>query len=257
MISQLKNIDNSMLDGMKQNHYSRRIKSHFQAYGTAYDFTRFFQISENGKFLGMISIFNASMMITSAQGCKFSGNIIDEISNFIRINKPASVELENCYAYEVLKGIEYEYATDKRTEFEFISHNMLPELNVDELPKLDDVFEILRQSFPSLAESYELWLTDTSHRVRRGLSQSFLLGDYTTATIQYIIDGTALIGHVATIPEERGKFHARTLLYWIGERLTKDGFTVKLFARPHRVSYYEEIGFKEIGTDIVLERKID
>ena len=72
--------------------------------------------------------------------------------------------------------------------------------------------------------------------------------------IQYIIDGTALIGHVATIPEERGKFHARSLLYWIGERLTLDGFCVKLFARPNRVSYYEEIGFKEIGTDIVLER---
>ena len=119
---------------------------------------------------------------------------------------------------------------------------------------LDDVFNVLKTSFPAIARSYELWLTDTSHRVRHGLSQSFLLGDFTTATIQYIIDGVALIGHVATIPEERGKFHARHLLYWIGERLTLDGFTVKLYARPHRVSYYEEIGFKEIGTDIVLER---
>lgn len=39
------------------------------------------------------------------------------------------------------------------------------------------------------------------------------VGDYTTATIQYIIDGVALVGHVGTIPEERGKFHARQLLY--------------------------------------------
>ena len=96
-------------------------------------------------------------------------------------------------------------------------------------------------------ETAKLWLTDTSHRVRRGLSQSFLLGNYTTATIQYIIDGVALVGHVGTIPEERGKFHARQLLYWIGEKLTQDGFQVRLFARPHRVSYYEEIGFKACG----------
>ena len=113
---------------------------------------------------------------------------------------------------------------------------------------------MLASSFPSIAENYELWITDTSHRVRRGLSQSFLLGDYTTATIQYIVDKVALIGHVATVPERRGEFHARRLLYWIGERLTLDGFTVRLFARPHRVSYYEEIGFKELETDIVFER---
>ena len=62
------------------------------------------------------------------------------------------------------------------------------------------------------------------------------------------------MGHVGTIPEERGKFHARQLLYWIGEKLTQDGFKVRLFARPHRVSYYEEIGFKACGIDLVLER---
>ena len=74
-------------------------------------------------------------------------------------------------------------------------------------------------------------------------------------TIQYIIDGVVLIGNVGTIPKERGKYHARNLLYWIGEKLTDDGFDVRLMARPHRVSYYEEIGFEEIDSDIVLERK--
>ena len=77
----------------------------------------------------------------------------------------------------------------------------------------------------------------------------------TTATVQYIIDKVALIGHVGTLPEYRGNHYARKLLYWIGEKLTADGFEVRLFARPHRVSYYEEIGFKKCGLDIVLERK--
>ena len=119
----------------------------------------------------------------------------------------------------------------------------------------DDVFKILAECFPAIKNNHGLWLTDTSHRVRRGLAQSFILDGCTTATVQYIIDKVALIGHVGTLPEERGKHHARKLLYWIGEKLTADGFDVRLFARPHRVSYYEEIGFKKCGLDIVLERK--
>ena len=164
------------------------------------------------------------------------------------------MEFEAEYSAKLAELTKTEYKGDKRTEFSFVAKNDIPPLDVNELPKLDDVFRILAPCFPAIKNSYELWLTDTSHRVRRGLSQSFLLGDYTTATIQYIIDGVALVGHVGTIPEERGKFHARQLLYWIGEKLTQDGFQVRLFARPHRVSYYEEIGFKACGIDLVLER---
>ena len=115
--------------------------------------------------------------------------------------------------------------------------------------------DLLILSFPVIAKGYDLLLTDTSHKVRRGLSQCFMLGNYTTATIQYICDNIALVGQVATIPEERGRFHARKLLYWIGEKLNKDGIIVRLFARSNRVSYYEEIGFKELNVDIVFERK--
>ena len=254
MIFESKNISNDLLDDLKSNHYSRRIKSHFYAYGDKYDFSRFFIIEDNNEQLGIISIFNSSMMISTMKKQSLNENILGELAHFILMNKPLAVELETDYAKSLERLLEREYKPDVRTEFEFASKNTLPSMDVNELPDLDDVFNVLKTSFPAIARSYELWLTDTSHRVRHGLSQSFLLGDFTTATIQYIIDGVALIGHVATIPEERGKFHARHLLYWIGERLTLDGFTVKLYARPHRVSYYEEIGFKEIGTDIVLER---
>ena len=257
MIFETKNSDNDLLDKLKQNHYSRRIKSHFFAYGNKYDFSRFFLVENNEERLGIISIFNSSMMISSFKNKTFNNDILKEIAQFVMMNKPSAVEFEPCYSEQLKKLLKSEYKPDVRTEFEFSSRNSLPNLNVNELPDLDYVFDVLKTSFPAIANSYEMWLTDTSHRVRHGLSQSFLLGDYTTATIQYIIDGTALIGHVATVPEERGKFHARHLLYWIGERLTLDGFTVKLLARPNRVSYYEEIGFKVIGTDIVLERIAD
>ena len=256
MIRQVFDNCEALLDSLEADHYARRIKSHFQAYGTKYDFARFFEITDDeGSPLGMIVIFNASMIVSSVRGKALDEARICELAQFILMNAPLVVELSVIYSDALRPLLEAEYTTDIRTQFEFSSRNALPQLDVNELPKLDDVFKVLASSFPSIAENYELWITDTSHRVRRGLSQSFLLGDYSTATIQYIVDKVALIGHVATVPERRGEFHARKLLYWIGERLTLDGFTVRLFARPHRVSYYEEIGFKELETDIVFERK--
>ncbi len=254
MIYETKSIDFEILNKLKPSNYTRRIKSHFAAYGTEYGFLRFFVVEDSGDKAGVIAIFNSTMIISSLTGRRFSDKLLEEIAGFISMNKPASVEFEAEYAKRLASLTAEEYKGDRRTEFSFITKNNLPALEVDELPRLDDVFGILASCFPGIKNSYQLWLTDTSHRVRRGLSQSFLLGDYTTATIQYIIDGVALVGHVGTIPDERGKFHARRLLYWIGERLTQEGFQVRLFARPHRVSYYEEIGFKECGIDLVLER---
>ncbi|MDE6150309.1 MAG: hypothetical protein K2F81_09530 [Ruminococcus sp.] len=255
MISEIKNIDKNLISKLKQNHYTRRIKSHFLAYGNEYDFCRFYTIKSDNEFVGLVSCFYSSMMISTVMDKTFSNSVLDEISDFILLNKPMSVELEECYSDYITERTQSVYSSEVRTEFRFMTKNILPDLSVEELPKLSDVFEILKKCFPAiLSDEHNLWLADTSHRVRRGMSQSFLLDKCTTATIQYIIDGTVLIGNVGTVPEERGKHHARNLLYWIGEKLTKDGFDVRLMARPNRVSYYEEIGFKEIGTDVVLER---
>lgn len=255
MISETKNIDNTVLNSLKKNHYSRRIKSHFYAYATDFAFSRFFVVSDNDDIIGIISVFNSTMITSTLENKSYSGNLLDEISGFVRMNKPMIVECEYVYAHYFADKLKDDYSYDIRTEFDFIAKHKLPPMSVNELPKLDDVFDVLKTSFPAIADSYELWITDTSHRIRHGLSQSFLLNDCSTATIQYIVDDIALIGHVATIPEMRGKHFARHLLYWIGEKLTEDGFKVKLLARPDRVSYYEEIGFKAVSSDIVLERK--
>jgi hypothetical protein len=223
------------------------------AYSVKYDFSRFFVIEHDGREVGVISLFNLSMIAAAICGETLGDEDIEEMALFIRMNKPCSVEIDPVYSESLGREISDMYTSECRTEFAYMRSGELPPLEIEECPALDDVFDILRESFPSLAQSYELWITDTSHRVRRGLSQSFLMGNYTTATIQYIIDKTALIGHVATRTEYRGHYYARRLLYWIGERLSKDGFDVRLFARPHRVSYYEEIGFAAVAHDTVFE----
>lgn len=254
MIKQIFTIETSTFVDLKENHYTRKIKSNYEAYGGKYDFCRFYEVIDT-KIEAIICIFNSSMIISTYKIFTMSAEIISDIATFVSMNKPGVIELEKVISQDLSVLIKEEYSDEERTAFEFREIFTPPEIKVDELPKLDDVFNILSESFLQLKNSYYLWLTDTSHRVRRGLSQTFLVGNYTTATIQYIIDGVALIGHVATLPEFRGKRHARELLYWIGDKLSKEGIKVHLFARENRVSYYEEIGFLPIFTDIVFERK--
>ncbi|MBE6836586.1 MAG: hypothetical protein E7509_01115 [Ruminococcus sp.] len=254
MIKKLDKITSDFFLKLTDDHYKRRVISNFDAYGTKYDFCCFFGLfRENDELLALINQFNSTMVVSCKDNADFSEMFCEDLLTLIFMNKPQTVEM-NVILADKIKDKLSEYEKCDRTEFEFVSKNHLPNMLVDECPKLDDVFSVLKTSFPVIANSYDLWLTDTSHKIRHGLSQCFMLGNFTTATIQYICDNTALVGHVATIPEERGRFHARKLLYWLGEKLNKEGVNVRLFARSHRVSYYEEIGFKEIGRDIVFER---
>lgn len=257
MIKTASGLSPTFLECLKDNHYTRRVKTNFQAYSCKYDFCRFFVLKDDDDVkVAVINQFNSTMTITTIKDFELSQDNLSELVTLIKLNKPQTIEMESCYASYLKDNLD-EYNTEERTEFEYSSKKHLPNLIVDECPKLDDVATILITSFPAIASGYDLWLTDTSHRIRRGMSQCFLLGDFTTATIQYISSGVVLIGNVATLPHERGKFHARKLLYWLGEKLSNDGFTVKLFARSNRVTYYEEIGFREGPVDLVFERKFE
>ncbi len=255
MITQTKDIDKSFLQQLKSCHFSRRIRSHFEAYKTGYDFCRFFLVKDDEQIRGMVSVFNSSMVVSEFIEKELTDEDIFELSILVNMTKPVTVELRLDLANKLFKHISEDYSSIPRTEFEFVCKENIPDLCVNETPRLDDVFEILKTSFPLISKTRDLWITDTSHRIRRGLSQSFTLSCVTSATIQYIIDDIAFVGHVATIPSERGKHHARELLYWIGEKLNSDGFKVRLYARNYNVSYYTEIGFLPINNDVVLERK--
>lgn len=255
MISLIDTLDFDQLDKLIEGHYARKIKSHFQAYGVKYDFCRFYLLKTDMNEKGIVSQYNSTMVFCPFASCALDDEDISDLTLLIKMNKPSTIELPNTLWERLFPGIEDEYFSEERTEFKFYDTAKPPQLTVEEFPRLDDVYCILSESFPAIRDGYSLWLTDTSHRVRRGLSQVLLLNNCTTATIQYIIDNKALIGHVATKAEERGKHYARQLLYWIGERLSADGLDVLLFARKHRVSYYTEIGFEPVGEDIVFERK--
>lgn len=221
----------------------RRIISYLEAYGTGYDFCRFF-INDSGSVLLLI---NSTLLIVGEEFDR------QELIIFAQMNKPFRIEGSDL-AIELLKGIDG-YKSLHRTIFKLKAdhENEINEQDINFEPKLDDVYEILVEGFPNLLD-YPLWLADTSHRVRHGLSRVFTYKGATTASITYDMGGFVLISQVATKISARGSGYARIFLKWLAEYIEKQNKTAFLYALDTRESFYREIGFEVHNDEYVLER---
>ena len=68
------------------------------------------------------------------------------------------------------------------------------------------------------------------------------------------IENVVLIGQVATTAAARGRGYAREFLRWLAQFFNGLGKRAYLLALDVRVSFYQEIGFRIAGREIVLER---
>ena len=88
-----------------------------------------------------------------------------------------------------------------------------------------------------------------------GMSQVFTYRNSTTLTLIYDWNDEVLVGQVATKAAQRGSGYARDFLRWTANRLAQQNKHAVLFALDVRVSFYREIGFREIASEYVLERQ--
>lgn len=250
MIRQIENSEQINRDFLVRTYYGRKLTAYLEAYGTQYDFCRFYQLVYDDAVKGYMFQINATLVVCAEEEIP-----TDELEQYILMNLPFRVEAPSF----ILKNIEHldGYHKLKRTKFEFSEH--IPEnFCEDELednPKLDDAYDIITEGFPNM-KNYGMWITENSHRIRRGISRIYLYKKCTTATVIYDIDGHVLIGQVATRESARGNGYARELLYWLGHKLRMQGKKISLFALDYRESFYREIGFNEISVESVIERKI-
>lgn len=248
MIKQIFNLDDFDVSALQQSYYGRKLLSYLNAYGTNYDFCRFYSVQDIGVNAYMFQI-NSTLVI-----CSDLPLPIEELLCYISLYRPYRVEAP-FYIINAL-GEPQNYKRLRRTQFEFSEHlpdDSFNESEVNDNPNLSQVYEILAEGFPSMQDK-SLWLTDTSHRVRRGISKVYLYKGCTTATILFDINNNAVIGQVATKMSYRGKKYARELLYWLGHRLRQKDRKVTLFALDYRESFYQEIGFSTLGLENVLQR---
>ena len=236
-------------------HYGRKILSCLLAYGTSYSFCRFFRLHTNGH-TAWLMLQNSTLLISSQEDFSGDDEAAEELSMFIEMHQPFRVE----GAQSLLAGLHIsQYQTLNRSVFQLRAGHISPlfePARVNTAPRLDDVYAILAEGFPNLI-AYDMWLTDTSHMVRRGLRHCFTYFDVTAATAVYDYGGHVLIGQVATKTAARGKGYARDFLNWIAHDLEAQGKTGILYALDIRKSFYEEIGFSLIASEFVWERLHD
>lgn len=227
----------------------RKMLAYMRAYGPNYEFCRFYKITdENG--VGFMFIINSTLIICSDDRLEAT----EEIDLFISMNVPFRIE----GSQKILKSINNpeRYQKLNRTVFELVPENFSLESieeHIDFNPHLPDVYKILSEGFPNIAD-FSLWYTDTSHRCRHGISRVFTYRNSTTASVMFDIENVVLIGQVATKTAARGGGYAREFLRWLAQFLNGLGKRAYLLALDVRVSFYREIGFREVESEIVLER---
>jgi GNAT superfamily N-acetyltransferase len=230
---------------LRQSWRGRQMLAYYRAYGLEYPFCRFFAL-ESG---GILLLFNSTVLAVGADE-----RDTEDAALFIRMHLPFRVECNEPLCGGLRKQLP-EYHALHRTTFELqpdVEGTAFAEEFVEFNPALDEVYRILQAGFPNL-QDYPLWLTDTSHRCRHGISHVMTYRNSTTASIVFDIDNHVLVGQVATLPEARGLGHARVFLRWLAGFLAQFGKKAVLYALDIRESFYREIGFKALETEYVLE----
>ena len=220
-----------------------------KAYGGGYDFCRFFRVTGcSGR--GWLFLFNATLLI-----CTDGAVPEEEIYTFAAMHLPFRIECPPQLLPILLQIPNYQKL--HRTTFSLTPSLPSPqfcEADVDSTPRLQDVYDILREGFPNLLE-HSLWLTDVSHRCRHGMSKVLTYRNSSTLTLIYDWKDSVLVGQVATKIAQRGSGYARDFLRWTATQLAQKGKQTALFALDVRASFYREIGFEEIASEYVLERQ--
>ena len=226
----------------------KKMLAYLKAYGTDYDFCRFYKI-ENNNGRGFMFLINSTLII-----CSDDDIYDDEILHFVKMNMPFRIEGSQQIINKLSKDLDYQVLG--RTVFEMIpdeNTKNFNELQVEFNPDFKDVYQILSEGFPNIAD-FGLWYTDTSHRCRHGISRTFTYKHSTTASAIFDIENVVLIGQVATTESARGRGYAREFLKWLAGFFNGLGKKAYLMALDIRVSFYREIGFREVEHEIVLER---
>ena len=225
--------------GLRGSHYSRMIRAHLSAYGTAYDFCRFYEIAFRRR-IGIITVFNGSVTADICDGAVVSPAAEREFAEFLDFMLPEAAELpEELSARRLFTG----YVPHVRTFFE-----------ISAADSSDGLFEPDPQAvFDTVCgggADYGLWLTDTVRRLNLGSSRLF---GYESAvlTVRFMCSGAAYITDVATPAPDFGRGYARELLTRVSKLLHESGFMPYLAADSDSEGYYRSLGFSAHGSDTI------
>ena len=212
---------------------ANKIRALFLAYGLKYDFCRFYIQDDEC----IISSLDGSFVI-----CGDSPDY-EELAKFFTVNGFSDIF---CSEEAGLCLTEYLPSDKHRVNFMKYSGDPYP-CAVDEAPSLTDVYAILKDCFDI---DFEPWYLDMSHRVRHGVSQCFLLNETSTVTVQYDINGEALISQVATKKDSRGQGTGSRIVKAVSSKLSPS--EVYIICEDELIDFYKRSGYTKIGKKCII-----
>lgn len=212
---------------------AQKIRALLLAYGTNYDFCRFF-VGENV----VLAQLNSDFVISD-----FGETDFGELAEFLNFSGFSEIFCSDYLGQSLEKQLDV-----KRENVNLMRFSGVSEKNELEILAPADAYQIIKTGFDF---EFEPWYLDMSHRVRHGVSRLYGL-DGAALAVQYNQNGEALISQVATLPEKRGKGSARRLISAVCAELNES--EVFVLCEDRLLGFYGKIGFIPEGKKSCLRR---
>ena len=227
--------------------YGAKIISYFKAYKGRFPFLDFWLCRNEEGETAVCRYYSAVFLC---------GEESEEVKSFIGALSPSSVLCDGTWELELPGMKRYSgemlscsapLACTQTLESQYAIERLSSEMR-----SLKAVYELLRVSYneDSPTGDFESFFIDTSHMIRHNTSSIYAVSRngelLSTLTASSITDSCAVIGSVATLPNERSKGLASILVNSAVTELCEQGRRVFLF-REAPIRIYERVGFKVEG----------
>lgn len=236
MIERILNADNFVCQAARGIE-AGKINALYQAYGTKYDFCRFYR---QGNCI--LSSLDGSFVI-----CDDDSADIEELADFLRMNGFAEIFCSESLGKALAEQL---YADSSSVNVMRFDSSATNSSDFNAAPSLSDVYSIISEGFDI---EFEPWYLDMSHRVRHGVSCCCVLDDKAALVIQHDINGEALISQVACRKACRGQGAASCLVKAVSASLAPS--EVYVICEDSLIPFYEHCGFAFIGKNIIIRSK--
>ena len=218
---------------------AQKIRALLLAYGTKYDFCRFFA-SKNL----IIARFYDDFIISDNGEFDF-----DELCEFLNFSGFSRIFCSENVGENLRGNLKFNCTKLNLMSFSgfFSNSDNITYENLRQL-SLYEAYEVLKTSFEI---DFEPWYLDMSHRIRHGISQIYG-NESSVLVVQHNLCGEALLSQIATIPEKRGNGRASGLISAVCSKLCES--KIYLLCEDRLLPFYEKIGFEICGTKYELFR---
>ena len=214
---------------------AQKIRALLQAYGTGYDFCRFY----SAEGLIMAQFYDEFVI------CTFGNADFEELCEFLSFGGASKIFCSDDTG-EILSETP-ELSCNKLNLMRFSRALSEACVQVSEL-SLSQAYSILKTSFEI---DHEPWYLDMSHRIRHGISRFYGFNG-SVLCVQHNLCGEALLSQISTVPEMRNKGYASGLIRAVCRELSES--EVFLLCEDKLVDFYEKIGFERYGVKCELKR---